>query len=325
MSAERKALDAKEPVRLAVMGAGRWGINVVRTLSKLDGVELSWVADPDPRARERAASVSPSSRVCESIERALRDVHAVVICTPANDHFEHASFVLASGRHALVEKPMATCSVEARRLGEHADASGLILMVGHQLLHHPLFVELERLVLADSIGPLAEIRTERTGIIDFESDPDVLWAFGPHDISMILALTGEQPSSLSCAGSIDPSQGALDRATVELRFASGLVARVELDGTSARQRRRLTVVGERGRAVFDDAEPGGRLTVIGDERVAIEPDVDRGFEPLARSCRHFTDCVRTGERPKTDGRHGQLVTELIERIASEARDGDHAA
>jgi len=300
------------------MGAGRWGTNVIRTLGGLPEVELAWIADPDPYARERAAALSPRSRLVESVDRALDDVHAVVICTPAVEHLEHASEIIGAGLHALVEKPLATSAAGALGLAERAADAGLTLMVGHQLLFHPLFCELERLVGAGGLGQLREIRTERTGPIDFSSEPDVLWAYGPHDVSMVVALAGASPVWSRCTGSRGAPSGAVGEAAIDFRFPSGLAARIDLDGVSPSRRRRLTVVGERGVAVFADEEPGGRLTVeTRDQRFEIEPDAGRAQEPLRRSCGHFVQCVLSGARPRTCGRHGQRVAALIERAAAE--------
>jgi UDP-2-acetamido-3-amino-2,3-dideoxy-glucuronate N-acetyltransferase len=298
------------------MGAGRWGTNVVRTLSRTAGAELLWVADPDPAARERAELVSPKSRTCASVARALDEVDAVAICTPAADHYEHAAEILAAGKHALVEKPLATSAAGAQRLSDRADAAGLTLMVGHQLLFHPLFAELEGLVRGGALGELREIRAQRSGVVDFDSEPGVLWAYGPHDVSMVLALSGDVPARVRGTGELDRAHGVVGRAAIDLEFAAGPVAGVDLDGASATRRRRLAVIGQRGQAVFDDAEPGGRLTLDGDEQLEIEPDPKRRFAPLERSCRHFVECVVRDERPRTGGPHGHLVTELIERAAS---------
>lgn len=299
------------------MGAGRWGINVVRTLGRDELVDLAWVADPDPDARERAAAVSPSSRVCPSVEHALDDVDAVAICTPAVDHFEHAREIIAAGKHALVEKPMATTAEDARRLIELADRAGATLMVGHQLLFHPLFTELEGAVGSNRLGRLLEIRAERTGTVDFDSEPGVLWAYGPHDVSMILALTDDLPDAVSATGEIDRASGRVGRAEITLRFPSGLVAGIRLNGVSETRVRRLTLVGEHGRAVFDDAEAGGRLAIEGGDPREFPPDAARRFAPLERSCRHFVASVLDGTPARTGGEHGRLVTRLLERAAAE--------
>lgn len=330
MARRTKARDSAEPLRVAVMGAGRWGVNVVRTLSAVSGARLAWVADPDPAARERSAEVCPDARTCESIDEALGDVEAVAVCTPAADHFAHGSALLAAGKHVLVEKPVATASDEARRLARAADRDGLTLMVGHQLLFHPLFSALVEIVADGGIGPLRAVRAERTGVVDFEREPDVLWAYGPHDVALILALAGEPPEAVRGRGMHEPRTGVICAAEIDIGFGSGLEAGILLDGVAAERRCRLTAVGEAGEVVFDDSEPGGRLTLCapGGDRAEQElfgPDRERGLEPLARSCRHFVESVRQRARPRPDGRHGIEVTRVIERAAGEMRSGEWKA
>jgi UDP-2-acetamido-3-amino-2,3-dideoxy-glucuronate N-acetyltransferase len=298
------------------MGAGRWGINVVRTFSRLEGVDLAWIADPDPRARERAAEVSPESRVCESMDLAVDDVDAVAICTPAADHVEHAGELLAAGLHVLVEKPIALSRADARALSESALEREQTLMVGHQLLFHPLFNELEETLAGGDLGALQRIVARRSGIVDFQSEPDVLWAYGPHDLSMILALTGETPSEIAANGGLRIPGGAAVEAEIAMRFDSGLEARIELDGVAAERVRRLTLIGDRATCVFDDSVPGGHLILSGTRGREIEPDRRRAFAPLRRSCRHFVECAVQRSRPRTDGEHGEIVTGLLERVAS---------
>jgi UDP-2-acetamido-3-amino-2,3-dideoxy-glucuronate N-acetyltransferase len=303
------------------MGAGRWGVNVVRTLAATEGADLIWVADPDPVARERAQRVSSRIVTCESVETTLGDVEAIAVCTPSVDHFEHARHLLGEGKHLLVEKPMSTRTTESEQLDRSADRAGLTLMVGHQLLFHPLFRRLADLVARDVLGPLRCLRGLRTGIVDFDREPDVLWAYAPHDVSLILALAGESPAVVRASGRLDSGCTVVEAAEIELEFTGGLRAEIALDGTTGERERLLTVIGERATAIFDDSLPGGRLTVhdrLGDsvDEAAREPDQSRATEPLALECHHFVECVRRGARPLTHGRHAVDVVRVVENIAT---------
>jgi predicted dehydrogenase len=321
VSAPSKAFREGEPVRVAVMGAGRWGINVVRTLAVTAGADLIWVADPDPAARERAKRLIPQIETCDSIETALGDVEAIVVCTPSGDHFEHAQRLLGAGKHLLVEKPMSTRTAQTEQLADTADRTGLTLMVGHQLLFHPLFRKQAEIVATEAIGPLRAMYGARTGIVDFDREPDVLWAYAPHDVALTLALAGALPTAVSASGQLDSQRGVIRAAEIELEFASGVRAEIVLDGATRERKRLLTATGERAAADFDDSMPGGRLTIrdaASDSvaQVPQDPDQARLTEPLALECRHFVECVRSGRQPRTHGRHAVDVVRVIETVAS---------
>jgi UDP-2-acetamido-3-amino-2,3-dideoxy-glucuronate N-acetyltransferase len=300
------------------MGAGRWGINVVRVFADEPAAELVWVADPDPEARARVVRVSPDLQTCATVEQALGEVDAVAVCTPAADHYDHVEQLLAAGKHVLVEKPFATDSAAAERLVGAAAGAELTLMVGHQLLFHPVFRELERLVADGSLGELREIRARRTGRVDLEREPGVIWAYGPHDVAMILALVGEVPSAIAAKGRLDRPGGAALAAEIDLELPSAVKCRIGLRGDDPDRARRLTVVAAEGTAEFDDSLPGGQLSVgrAGDRgapRIVVPPDRLRLTAPLAIECRHFVECVGQGSRPRTDGAHAAQVTEVLDR------------
>ncbi|MCP4602220.1 MAG: Gfo/Idh/MocA family oxidoreductase [Proteobacteria bacterium] len=321
----------KDRIRAAVMGAGHWGCKLVREFDTLDSVELAWVVDPDPEARAKAHSIAPSAKTAEHISSALRDVQLVAVCTPARNHVEHVRDLLASRKDVLVEKPFAMRTKDAVSLAVESQDAESILMVGHQLLFHPVFCKLKSLIREGVLGRLLAVTAERTGVVDLDREPGVLWSYGPHDVAMILALAGEMPDQVATSGTMPTNDvESVKVADVALSFPSGLQAEIHLSATDTMRRRRLVAIGDRRVAVFDDAIPGGSLLLVdgstdyrhdfsllkdGDRSSVQVMDIQPG-ESLTLECAHFAHCVQNRSKPLTGPDHAVAVTQVLDAAAS---------
>ncbi|MDJ0765019.1 MAG: Gfo/Idh/MocA family oxidoreductase [Myxococcota bacterium] len=326
MTARGTTSNNTSHIRAAVMGAGRWGCNLVRVLDADPSVRLTWVIDPNPKALERAQCIAPSAKMGSTIAPALSDVDAVAVCTPARDHVRHVRELLAHQKDVFVEKPIALRTCDAEALRAACQQMGAVLMVGHQLLYHPAFTALESAISAGHVGPVRTIRAERTGALDFSREPGVLWSFGPHDVAMILQLAQEMPCHVSATGILvkdDPAMVA--SADIGLVFPSGMTAKIHLAASRTR-RRRLTIFGDQGVAVFDDTHPGGQLSVRRRPPAASNCNhpidlavqtlgVPKG-EPLALESAHFAACVSSRSEPRTGSEHAVRVTQVLEAAAA---------
>ncbi len=305
------------------MGAGVWGRNLVRVMRDLECVELKWVVDPAPEALAHARAIAPDAEFVEDISSVPLDVPLVVVSTPARDHANHAISLLAQGRDVLVEKPFALNISDAQALSAHSRKEGAVLMVGHQLLYHPVFQRLEALVHGGALGKLLRVNAERTGIVDLEREPGVLWSFGPHDVAMTLALAGEEPSEISASGKTRTGSIEIaETADIRLAFPTGLQAEVHLSAVDPVRTRRFVAVGEKSTAVFDDSKPGGRLHVYEGEPRDVDSigvlseDGDRQLdvpfaEPLAVECAHFVECALNRSEPVTGPEHALAVSKVL--------------
>ncbi len=308
---------------LAVMGAGQWGSKLVRVFNAIDKVELKWVVDPDPEALKRAHLIAPNAKLADHISSALDDVQAVAVCTPARDHFRHVKALLENRKDVFAEKPIAMHTQDAKTLAKQA-AHVSTLMVGHQLLFHSAFCRLKSLISKGTLGRLHTIQTERTGMIDFSREPDVLWAYGPHDVAMTINLTNEEPHQVIARGRMTAFDAeTTEVADIELDFPSGVRAGIHLSSKDQRRSRRFIAVGEKKAAVFDDTQPGGHLFLLDEP-----PDRDdllandllsnareiqiQNEEPLALECAHFVDCVLNRKTPLTNPEHATAVTRVLE-------------
>jgi predicted dehydrogenase len=317
-------------IRVGLAGLGYWGSNIARNLEAMPGCELAWCCDTDPAHRERAAAAFPGARIAAGLDELLEDgsVDAVAVATPVPTHAALAELVLASGRHCFVEKPLACDVASAERLVALAAAHGGTLMVGHLLAYHPALVALRELCAAGELGDVHYIYSQRLNLGKLRADENALWSLGAHDVSAILALTGELPARVSARGESYVREGVEDVVFAHLGFAGALAAHIHVSWLDPRKERRLTVVGSRRMATFDDMEPERTLTVYdkGFDPDALTagdyvarsgeqhcPPVSRR-EPLRIELEHFLECVRGEATPRSDGRDGLRVVQVLEGL-----------
>ena len=318
------------PVRVAVLGAGSWGINHVRGLAAEPRCRVVAVAEPDAGKRALIAELAPGARWTASAEDLVGapDVDAVVIASPASTHVALALAAFAAGKHVLVEKPLATNLIDARRVAEAGARAGTVGMVGHLMVYHPAVRRIRALVASGELGRPFYVHAMRVNLGRIRHDETALWCFGPHDLSMIDAILGEQPATASACGTAVLQPGIEDVVFVTLRYPSGILANLHLSWLSPRKERRFTLVGSQKMVELDDVSPEklriydkgydrppeftqfGEFLTIRDGDVHI-PQVAME-EPLRAEHRHFLDCIARGERPETDLAQGVRVTAILE-------------
>src|SRR5512141_2395485 len=189
-------------VRIAVIGAGAWGINHVRAFARSKGAALTMVCDASESSRERARALAPHARLGKDLADALEapDVDAIVLATPAKHHAEHARLALQAGKHVFVEKPLALNAADAEAVVALADAQKRTLMVGHLMLYHPAMARLKNMVMTGELGRIFYIYCVRVNLGRVRQDENALWSLAPHDISMIGHLLDAEPESVSARG-----------------------------------------------------------------------------------------------------------------------------
>jgi UDP-2-acetamido-3-amino-2,3-dideoxy-glucuronate N-acetyltransferase len=318
-------------IRIAQVGVGYWGRNLARNFAKAGN--LVAVADFHAPTAEKIAAEHDT--VVRSLDDILADpeIDGIGLATPAVTHADLAVRALAAGKHVFVEKPLALNQADAERVIFAADRAGRLLMVGHLLQYHPIFIRLREIVVAGELGQLRYIYSNRLSLGKYRVAENVLWSFAPHDISMLLALTGEAPATIEAHGASFVTPGVADWAVVNLGFPSGVRGHVNVSWSHPFKEQRLVVVGDEGMAVFEDSNPDWdkRLAIYrhgldrsGPEPVPVAgqaeyPAVERA-EPLLSECKHFVDCIAHNRQPKTDGREGARVLDVLERAeASLAR------
>ncbi len=242
------------PVRIAVVGLGYWGPNLVRNLHELPEAEVVCVCDTRQETLERISRRYPSVALATRFEAVLEDprVDAVVIATPVSTHHELAALALEAGKHVFVEKPLADSSEDAVSLARLARNAGLVLMPGHTFLYSPPVNATRELILSGELGEIYSISTSRVNLGLHQPDVSVVWDLAPHDFSILRYWLGEVPQSVSALsrGCVIPDTP--DVAFIHLQFPSSTIANVELSWLAPSKLRRTTVIGSRKMVVYDD-------------------------------------------------------------------------
>jgi predicted dehydrogenase len=322
--------DERPPIRVGVVGLGYWGPNLARNLAAIPSCELAWLCDASEHAREKLGRSFPGVRATGALDELLGDdrLDAVVLATPVPTHAELAIAVAGAGKHCFVEKPLATNAADAQRAVAAAANAGKILMVGHLLEYHPAVARLKEMVDSDELGGLYYIYGNRLNLGKLRADENALWSLGAHDVSVALHLIGEEPDECLAHGASYVREGVQDVVFCYLRFPSGIVAHLHLSWLDPHKERRITVVGSRRMATFDDMLIEGKLTVYDKgfdedtrswgEYIARSGDTFSpripNLEPLRIECEHFLECIRTGATPRSDGHSGLRVVRVLEQL-----------
>lgn len=319
-----------DSVSIGVVGLGYWGPNLARNFDALPDSRVTWLCDADAASLKRQALNHPQARTTAEFQDMLDDetLDAVVVATNVPQHVPLAERALAAGKSVFVEKPLGATLEETERLVELADSSPGVLMVGHLLEYHPGVERLKALVDAGDLGDVRYVYTTRVNLGKLRTDENAMLSLGPHDVSVALAIIGEEPAEGWARGESYVNAGVEDVVFGYLRFPSGVAAHMHWSWLDPHKERRITVVGSERMATFDDMRIEGKLTVYDkgfdqsfeshSEYMARSGDIWQPHisneEPLRIECRHFVDCVRSGEPPRTDGRSGLRVVRVLERL-----------
>jgi predicted dehydrogenase len=305
---------------VAVLGCGGWGRNILRNVHRL-GV-LAAVADVSSKRRDEARAMAPGVPVHDSPETVLahESIRAVMIATPAETHFDLARRAILAGKDVFVEKPMTVHVQEAQQLVALAEETGRILMVGHLLEYHPAVLKLVELVESGELGRVHYIISNRLNLGKIRTEENALWSFAPHDIAVILRLVGAMPFEVVATGGNYVTPNVADVTVTQLLFDNGVRSHIFVSWLHPFKEQKLVVIGSKKMASFDDV---AKELVLYDQRVdwqAGQPIPVRGEgvrveypadEPLLEECRHFVSCVETRSTPRTDGRNGLRVLEVL--------------
>lgn len=327
----------KNPPKIAVLGCGYWGKNLVRNFAQLNA--LGMVCEPSREGRKVAVEIAPDVHVSAVVEDALTDenIQGVVIATPAETHHSIVISALRAGKHVFVEKPLALTIAEGREMREEAIKANKILMVGHLLQYHPYIGKMLEMIKLGSIGKLQYITSNRLNLGKIRREENALWSFAPHDLSVILAIAGDQlPEQVRCVGGAWLTSGIADTTLTTLRFNDGLRAHVYVSWLNPFKEQKLTVVGSGGMIVIDDTRPWNEKMVYyknpihwtnGQVPTPAKPVgefiVIAESEPLREECLHFLQCIASGVKPRTDATEGIRVLAVLQAAQSSLdKDGE---
>ena len=297
------------PLRLGLVGAGRWGRNYIRTLAGLEGARLAALASGNPDSAE----LVPKDCLISTDWQAILNPHlidAVVIATPPAVHARIATAAVELGLPVLVEKPMTLSLADARALANAATANGVLTMVGHTHLHSAAFRELKH--EGNRLGELLHTRSAGGNWGPFRLDTPVLWDWGPHDVAMSLDLFGGFPKTIHATRKISSpgSQESGEAIAISLEFGNGTHADIHLSNIERKKQRLFEATYAGGTLIYDDLAPD-KLAIRANGGHGLAPVAIDASLPLANLVADFCSAIRQGQRSHDSLELGLKVIEVL--------------
>src|SRR6185295_13893308 len=248
--------------RVAIVGLGYWGPNLARNLASLEGVAVMSLCDVDAnRAANIAKRFCPRAEVVTDVKTVAADpkIDAVVVATPIKSHYQIASLLLASGKHVLVEKPLAASAEECRGLIDLADRLGRVLMVGHVFEYNVAVQRIKQHIDSGDLGKLFYVYSQRVNLGRIQTDVNALWSFAPHDVSIMNYWFGQEPVRVSARGFSYLTPAIEDVVFMTLEYPNGVGAHLHLGWLDPRKVRLMSLVGSKKMLVYDDVSLDAKI------------------------------------------------------------------
>jgi predicted dehydrogenase len=326
------ALSDKK-LKVAVVGCGYWGPNLMRNFADNPRSQLGWIIDLDAARLRRWGERYPQARATGSLAEALADpsLQAVAIATPVSTHYALTRQCLEAGKSVLLEKPMAETLDQCDELIALAGRKGLTLMVDHTFIYTGAVRKMRQLIQDGELGEIYYFDSVRVNLGLFQHDVNVVWDLAPHDLSIMDYVLQKQPTHVAAHGACHVAGSRIENiAYLALRFPDDTIAHFHVNWLAPAKIRRIIIGGSRKMLVYDDLSPDEKIKIydkglmikdgpapdssqvlagyrIGDLYV---PNVD-ATEALKREADHFLDCLTTGDRPESDGQAGRRVVKIL--------------
>ena len=318
-------------IKIGLVGAGYWGKNLIRNIMESKEAALNIVCDIDKAKLMRVKKRYPRVKITTNYLNLVNDkgIDAVVISTNVNSHHNLAKKAIKNGKHVFVEKPIAETVEKAEELVELANKNKLTLMVGHTFLYSPPVIKIKEILQNNGIGKVYYISSSRVNLGIHQKDVSVIFDLAPHDFSILSYWLDEVPIKVSCIGYDYIQKGIPDVAFINLIFASGIIAHIEVSWLAPSKLRRTTIVGKKKMILYDDTESTEKVKIYDEGVDVIKPKSFGEFqlsyrvgdivspriepsEPLAEEVSHFCKCIKTGKKPRSDGVNGLEVVKVLE-------------
>lgn len=309
-------IDSTALEKIAVIGCGNWGKNLVRNFYNLGF--LYKVCDLNPDTLQSMQKQYRDVVATNQFSDVFNDpaVDGVVIATPSFTHYDLAREALLNGKHVYVEKPVATSSEQTLALFSLSKEVGRVLMVGHLLLYHPAINRLRQLIRDGYLGQIKSISSDRLNTNKLRPDKSVIWDLAPHDVSMLGYLMDQDPEDIiSVVGYQNREDGLVDDAHIDMIFPNDVAGHIHISWVHPIKQVKLVVRGTERSAIIDDTLGENKLHIFNKDDVSqpIEEFPEYlAIEPLKLECQHFINCIRYGYEPKTDGMNGYSVVRVLE-------------
>ena len=306
-------------MKIAVIGAGQWGMNLIRNLYALE--VLSHVVETNSETIEAVSEeISDITFLNDYDALLVSNIDAVAIATPTSTHYKIALKFLESGKDVFIEKPMTISTREAEELVRVAEANQRILMIGHILLYQPAIEFIKNYLDQNHLGKIYHLHQERLKLGRVRSVENVIWSLGIHDIAVLLYLVGSSPEKVDLIGHCALQEQIEDDAYVHMTFNEGIMAHLHSSWIWPENKRSLKIIGEKGMLIYDELK---QTVVLHKKRIGSDlENIDGGEEllfegsdqPLRLEMEHFIQCINSREKPISDGRSGLEVVRVTELL-----------
>lgn len=303
--------------KIAVIGTGVWGRNIVRNFYNLNVLDV--VCDLDESNLAKVREQYPGVKTTKDFNEIINnpEITAVAVVTPSHTHFKVVKAMLEAGKNVYVEKPISTVAQEAKDLTELAHEKGLVLMVGHLLLYHPAVNRLKMLIEEGVLGDIVYAQSDRLNVNFFKNDRSVMWDLAPHDVSMMSYVTGKDPVRvISAVGCSSERNDIMDITHITIEFQDGMVGQISDSWITPKKHVQLLVRGTKATAILDDTVQEDKLVIYDNYKKDTLQNISLDYleiEPLKLECQHFISCCETGKKARSDGDNGFMVTAILEQ------------
>jgi len=302
--------------KIAVIGCGLWGRNIVRNFYNLN--VLDTVCDIDDENLKLVNEQYPGINVTKDFNEVISnpEITGVAVVTPSHTHYKLVKALLEAGKNVYVEKPISTVAIEAKELMESAHNKGLVLMVGHLLLYHPAVNRLKMFVEDGVLGEIVYAQSDRLNVNYHKNDRSVMWDLAPHDVSMISYVIGKDPVRvISATGCSSERDEIMDITHIGIEFEDGIIGQISDSWITPKKNVTLLVRGTKATAILDDTVAENKLVIFDNFKAGNSENIHLDYleiEPLKLECQHFINCCETGRKARSDGDNGFMVTAILE-------------
>lgn len=318
-------------MKVAVIGFGYWGPNLVRNFNNVEGCSVDYVCDLSNDRLQAASKLNSNIKTTSDLNLIINNPHidAVVIATPVFSHYDLAKKILNNDKHVLIEKPMTASSIEALELIELAKKRNKVLMVDHTFLYTGAVQKMHSLVNSGDLGKISYFDSTRINLGLFQPDINVLWDLAPHDISILTYLIKEKPISVNATGISHTNNNIENIAYMTVNYQSGIIAHFNCSWTSPVKIRMTLLGGDKKMVVYNDMEPTEKIKIYDTgyhvkseeekRRILVDYRVGDVFIPkintteaLQVMANDFIRAIETGTIPVSNSELGLDVVKILE-------------
>jgi predicted dehydrogenase len=321
-------------IKIGLIGAGRWGPNVIGAINRLNEAKLLKVADPNQESLSNLNLRFPGVKTSQSPAEIFNDdqIDAVAICTPVATHTELVKSALESGKHVFVEKPFGHDTKECEFLCELAKNKNLIIVVGHVFLFNASVIALKKIIKSSELGQVLHLEAHRTNLGPVRKDVNAVWDLTSHDLSIFDFLLDDLPEEVSCLGTCKLDSKNEDTTYSTFKYQAGILAHAHASWLNPRKVRQITVIGSKKMALWDDLNLDHPITIY-DSSIGLDqsyysdsfashrlsynqgdvtmPNILTN-EPLFEEISHFTKVIRGEEANRSSGEYGSEVVKSLQ-------------